>query len=470
MNRIRLLVTRFVLIYSVGAGLWGAALELLLVTSVSDPRRLLLISLFLWIFVAASAVLVYILVRRAALANQAADGGFRRIIERNADGIVIVDNDGYVRFANPAATQIFGRPSETLLGQPFGFPLVAGEKAEVDIIRPDVTITVAEMRVVEIIWEETPTYLASLRDVTDRKEAEAVRRDLALLKEADRLQKEFVSNVSHELRTPLSVLTLLSGNLDALYDRIDDGKRRGLVRDIREYVRRLNELVASVLEISRIDHGRVNVELREIDLAWIIRDEAAYQMPLAQRKSQQLYLIGEEPLPVPLSEGQFRQIVRNLLNNAIKYTPTGGEITCEWRALDLRESAELGLDNRTDTRMRATTLIPLTSLRHADNWPGNNDLPRAAWAALRVSDTGVGISPADQRRIFERFYRVEAQGNVPGTGLGLAIVRELVKLHNGHVAVVSKPGQGSTFAVYLPLSSTTAARNGTDAQTLFVKG
>jgi signal transduction histidine kinase len=136
--------------------------------------------------------------------------------------------------------------------------------------------------------------------------------------------------------------------------------------------------------------------------------------------------VGVESLEVWGNEGQLRQVASNLLNNAIKYTGNQGHIVCE-------------------CQMRAGQVAD-------SGWPGGAGLPDGRWAALRMIDTGIGISREDVPHLFERFYRVKAQGNIPGTGLGLPIARELVELHGGHIAVTSTPGQGSIFAVYLPLS------------------
>jgi signal transduction histidine kinase len=121
-------------------------------------------------------------------------------------------------------------------------------------------------------------------------------------------------------------------------------------------------------------------------------------------------------------------VVRNLLNNAIKYTHSGGEITCECRLQNGTSAPE-------------------------NEWPGSSYLDSGLWAALRVVDTGTGIDADHLPKVFDRFYRVNAQGNVPGVGLGLSIAKELVELHKGHIAVSSTPGKGSVFAIYLPLNA-----------------
>jgi PAS domain S-box-containing protein len=253
-----------------------------------------------------------------------------------------------------------------------------------------------------------------------------VQRDITPLKEAERFKDQFVSNVSHELRTPLSIITLVLGNLDRLYDRLDHDKRREMVRSIREQVAALNDLTDSVLEISRIDGQRISMERVQLDLVRLVRAEMERQGPLAKKKLLSVHLAGAETLVVRGNEGQLRQVIRNLLNNAIKFTQAGGRIACDCQVWDGGGGPDA-------------------------QWPGRDNLPSGRWVALRVADTGIGIDAADIPRLFERFFRVSPEGNVPGTGLGLAITHELVEFHGGHLAVASTPGQGSVFAVYLPV-------------------
>ena len=247
--------------------------------------------------------------------------------------------------------------------------------------------------------------------------------------EAEQLKTRFISNVSHELRTPLSIITLLSGNLDRRYHQVSDEKRQQMIRDIREQARTLSELVENVLEIGHLDTDQAVVERNLIDLASVIFDEVERQRPLAQRKAQKLQITGDEPLPVWGNEPQLHQVVGNLLNNAIKYTPASGEIRCEFQAVRLGDKA----------------------VSKIDGWPGGDTLSSGNWACLRVVDNGIGIPEEAMPYLFERFYRVNSQSETSGTGLGLAIVSELLERHQGHIAVSTVPAGGSIFAIYLPL-------------------
>jgi signal transduction histidine kinase len=227
-------------------------------------------------------------------------------------------------------------------------------------------------------------------------------------------------------------MTLLIGNLDTYYEHLDDERRRSIIRDIRSQTRTLNELVENILEIARIDGKQNTLQYRTVDLAYIAREETEKQMPLAQKKGHQIQVIGVNYLPVLGHEGQLRQIIRNLLNNAIKYTPDGGRIICECRAYTAPDN-------------------PSTDALQEKAWPGRAELAAGNWAMLRVSDSGIGIAPEEISHVFERFYRVRSQDNISGTGLGLSIAQELVEAHGGKITASSNLHEGSIFVVYLPL-------------------
>jgi PAS domain S-box-containing protein len=357
------------------------------------------------------------------------------ILEALGEAVIVADMEGKLQYLNPAASVLTGYTREEALGQCWRLSQSDSQPDELDQqVRDTVRSgqmwhgTLVNKRKDGTAYDAAMT-VAPLFDPHDPRRPigfVSVQRDITPLKEAERLKDQFVSNVSHELRTPLSVIALVSGNLDTLYARLDDSKRRKMIRDIREHARVLDDLVGSVLEVSRIDSQRISMVRQQVHLAQLAREEADKQMPLAGKKSQTLRVIGDEGLSVWGNDGQLRQVIRNLLNNAIKYTPDGGQITCECLARAGHELVETA-------------------------WPGSADLPASRWAALRVVDTGIAISPQDLPHVFERFYRVQPQGNIPGTGLGLSIARELVELHGGHIAAASTLGVGSIFAIYLPL-------------------
>jgi len=368
----------------------------------------------------------------------------RAILESLGEAVIVSDVSGAVLYTNPAVAALTGFGNEEALGQNWwmlqgdGHSSAAyaqaqaalGERrtwrGETTSRRKDGTLYDAEVTVAPLFSPDDSSRLIG---------SVWVQRDISPLKEAERIKDQFVSNVSHELRTPLSVLTLSVGNLDRLYARLDDDKRRGMVRSIREQVALLNDLVGDVLEISRIDSGSISAERRTVDLAQLVREEADKQRPLAQARRQVLRVIGLETLVVRGDEGQLRQVIRNLVDNGIKYTPDEGQITCECRV-------QVGLPILAGSGAWVTGLPPAAQ---------DKSLALRRWAVLRVLDTGIGIEQKDLLHLCERFFRVKTEGNIPGTGLGLSIARELVELNGGRIAVASVPGEGSAFSVFLPL-------------------
>jgi PAS domain S-box-containing protein len=356
------------------------------------------------------------------------------ILETLGEAVIVADRDGTIQYINPAAAILSGFTREGALGENYyswqGETLlearsqieqVIGEgqtwRGEITGRRQDGTQYDTAVTIAPLFGIDHPNQVIGFV---------SVQRDITPIKEAERLKDQFISNVSHELRTPLSVITLISGNLDTLYGRLEDDRRLKMIRDIRSQAQVLDDLIGDVLEISRIESGRISEERQLVNLSEIVREEASKQQPLAHKRSHVLQTTCTESLLVWGNGGQLRQVIRNLLSNAIKFTPDGGQITLE--------------------------CLPLQDSIRSEDWPGTSGLGRGRWAALRVVDNGIGISTEDLPHLFERFYRAEAESNVPGTGLGLAISRELVELHGGHIAAASTQGTGSTFAVYLPLS------------------
>ncbi|MCB0163340.1 MAG: response regulator [Anaerolineae bacterium] len=362
------------------------------------------------------------------------------ILEALGEAVIVTSVDGTIQYTNPAVEHMTGLPSNAFLGQPWGF----WHKSEQEF---DLFSRIAAIVRTGQIWrgevqykrQNGPCYDAALTaaPLFDSYQTNhvigfvCVHHDITPLKEAERLKDKFVANVTHELNTPLSIATLLADNLDALYTHIDDSKRHKMINDIQRHMRVLNDLVESVLEIAQLDEGQVKTTGQLVNLPQIVREVIEEQCPQAQKKQQTIEYQGCSDVIVIGDATQLRQVVRNLLSNAIKYTPNNGRIIYECLPLPV----EL-LKNSIDT----------------DEWPGLGDLIGHAWAGLRISDTGIGISQTDIPHLFERFYRVKDQENIRGTGLGLAIVKELIKLHAGHIAVASEPGQGTIFAVYLPLA------------------
>jgi PAS domain S-box-containing protein len=357
------------------------------------------------------------------------------ILEAVGEAVIVTDRLGVIQYLNPAAITATGYQLDEAVGRPWRLLYATEDTGKLDKILAKVQAgktwqgEVVSRRKDDSIYQVALT-VAPLFETENTAQTNgfvSVQRDITLLKETEQAHDEFISNVSHELRTPLSVITLIGDNLEALYDRLDDNNRLRMIRDIQKHSQVLKDLIGDSLELSRIDSKHISSERETLNLAQLVREEVDKLMPLVQEKSHILSLDLADDIPVYGNAGQLQQIIRNLLNNAIKYTDEGGLIDCQCKTLNK------------------------DALKTIVTWPKDTDLPAGRWAIFQVKDNGIGISAEHLPRLFERFYRIKAQQKIRGTGLGLAITRELVELHNGHIGVSSTPGEGSIFALYLPL-------------------
>jgi signal transduction histidine kinase len=334
---------------------------------------------------------------------------FRDVIERNADAIVVVDHLGIVRFANGMAAELFRTPRDELPGTPFGFPVVLGETTELDLPY-GAEARVVEMRVVESGWEGETAYIASLRDVTDRKRSEEAARNLIREQAANRAKSHLLAVISHDLRTPLNAIMGYAQLLQmGLPDRLSEAGNERVER-IRSSAMHLLFLIDELLSFARLDAGREEVRIADVEARAIVADVAAVAEPLAAERQLALRVaVPDGPVAMRTDPDRLRQILLNLVGNAIKYTESG-EV-----ALELEQPA--------DGKVR-----------------------------FRVRDTGIGIDACDLERIFEPFWQVAPgqRSREEGTGLGLSVVRGLVRLLGGEISVESELGRGSAFSVLLP--------------------
>jgi PAS domain S-box-containing protein len=370
------------------------------------------------------------------------------ILEALGEAVTVTDWDGKIQYLNPATVALTGFTYEEAMGKSWRqlWENKGPDEKRNDEIVKTVRLGQTWQGEVSNRRKDGSTYDAALtvaplfapQDRTKPIAFVSIQRDITPLKEAERAKTKFVSNVSHELRTPLSVITLLADNLDALYERLNDNKRRQMIRDMQRHAEILNNLIGDILNISQIDSGRISTERGLVDLAQLTYEEADKLRPVAQQKAHHLMVGGANSLPVWGNDMQLRQVIRNLISNAIKYTPDGGEIKCE---------CELDA-------------IPFAQEQQYDiYWPTATQLSEQRWTAIRVTDNGIGIAAEHIPNLFGRFYRVNTQGNIRGTGLGLSIARDLVELHEGFITIVSVPNEGSIFTVYLPMLITQLGQN-----------
>jgi signal transduction histidine kinase len=355
----------------------------------------------------------------------------RGIIERLPDGIVVVDGVGNIRFANPAAVRLFGRSSQELIGTPFGFPLIIGETTEIDIVqRAGADICYAELRVVDAEWEDEQMKLVALRDVTDRKRAEERAHQLTREREArleaeaaSQAKSEFLAIMSHELRTPLNAVLGYAELLElGISGPLTDGQREQL-RRIGMSGRHLLGLVNEVLDLAKVEAGRLSVRSAPATAEEAVVSAIALIQPQAAARGLQL-VVSPLPDPGPVYIGddeRVRQILVNLLSNAVKFTPPGGKV---------------GVDV-------STTDKPDRTARLLGNRP---------YVCMGVKDSGVGIPENKLISIFDPFVQAESghTRSTEGSGLGLTISRRLARLMGGDLTVKSAAGQGSEFILWLP--------------------
>ncbi|HEX6291143.1 MAG TPA: ATP-binding protein [Herpetosiphonaceae bacterium] len=266
--------------------------------------------------------------------------------------------------------------------------------------------------------------------LVERRRAEtalAAARDQAL--ETARLKSDFLATMSHELRTPLNaIIGFTDLTLEEYVGPLNAQQRSNLLRVSRN-ARALLELINSVLDMSKIDAGRMQLASEPVFSDTLVQSAAASIETMAQARQLQVAIREADTSlpPVRGDAGRIQQALLNLLSNAVKFTPPRGTITVV---------LEYGL---------AGTLTTAA--------PALEPMPPGPWVALSVQDTGIGIAPEEQERIWSEFYQIDSSTTreYSGTGLGLAITRRLTMLMGGHVGLRSALGSGSTFTLWLPV-------------------
>ena len=209
--------------------------------------------------------------KRVEDALRANEKRFRNMIENNADGVIVLDRDGNVNFVNPAAEMLLDCEAKELIGNMFGFPIVVSESTEIEIVRRRGEITIAEMRVVDIVWEGKTAFLVSIRDITKHKQIEkAMKEANEKLRKLDQLKRNFLSTVSHELRTPIAIMREgISLCLDGVVGEITEPQSELLTHTL-ENTDRLTVLVNDILDISKLEAGKDNLKRSSVDLCTLV--------------------------------------------------------------------------------------------------------------------------------------------------------------------------------------------------------
>lgn len=346
------------------------------------------------------------------------------VLTSMVEGVMVLDARGHVLQINPALERMFGisrieargRPCAELFRHPQLNELVTAMLRSRTHHQDEIVLPLSR-RCLQI--EASPA--------GGERENEAsvvlVFHDMTELRRLEKIRKDFVANVSHELRTPL---TSIKGYVEALLDGAKDDPAASVkfLEIILKQSDRLNLIIEDLLELSKIESGGISLKEEPLELRSVVDRTLSMIKPMADKNRHRLVTSVDPSLPrVPGDEDRLVQVLTNLLDNAVKYTPAGGTITVGAKLASSEGNAE----------------------------------PSGGAIELSVADTGIGIPERDRPRVFERFYRVDKARSreLGGTGLGLAIVKHIVEGHGGQVWVEANHPQGSRFVVRLPLSSTT---------------
>jgi PAS domain S-box-containing protein len=343
------------------------------------------------------------------------------ILINMADGLLVLDPNHCILTANRVAEKMLDFQLSELSGRPIGLKQLENPLWRcVQDITSNIETTISALVDVNDPHAET---MFSIQAHSAKIQNEAgqsigtviVLRDITALKEMERMKARFIAGVTHELKTPLSIIALHSRNLSAYFDRLPELKRNELLHSIQSQVGLLERLIGDILQLSRLDGGTLEMRLQPLDLVKLVDSIVSHAHPLAETK--RVILDWQKPSTVITTQGDpdlLERVVRNLIDNAIKYTHPGGSVQVQLLAESI------------NSRSLAT---------------------------IKVVDTGIGIPEEHQAKVFERFYRVDPSHTIPGTGLGLSIVQEVVHAHGGTIQLKSVPGVGTTFVVTLPGTS-----------------
>ncbi len=404
--------------------------------------------------------------RRAAVAEQErtrareqeanarvkAEGRFRELLEAAPDAIIEVDEDGTMVLANASAERIFGYRREEMLGRSVEMLLANSAKARhrehraqywaearvrpmgqglpLHAVRKDGTLFPVEISLSPVRADEGFRVTAIIRDVTDRKLAEekihAANAELEQrnreVERANRLKSEFLASVSHELRTPLHTIIGFAELLaEELEGPLNEPQKR-FVEHIRRDSLHLLELINDVLDLSKIEAGKLDLRREVFEIAPAAGEVLASIGPQAEAKGLRVETEIPEDVEVDADRVRFKEILYNLLSNAVKFTPEGGSIRVEASSQD-------------------------------------------GFIRVLVSDTGIGIATESQKSVFDKFHQLgpTTRGVREGTGLGLAITKHLVEMHGGKIWLESEMGKGSKFWFTLPRGDDGGAGSGYEA-------
>ncbi|HYH28673.1 MAG TPA: ATP-binding protein, partial [Actinomycetota bacterium] len=343
------------------------------------------------------------------------------VLNSMGDGLIAVDNDGAVVTYNPAAAQILGRPIDEVVGHPLS-DVLRGRSNDGEPLVPDEELEAGLAFLRRLDGREVPVAISSspLRGGSNAPLGRVyVLRDMTREREVERMKTEFLSNVSHELRTPL---TPIIGYSEIMTRRgVPPERSQEFSTAILDSARRLERIVAMLVDFSAMEGGRMTIEAQPTPLHRVVRGAVE---DWKKRADNHKFVTKVSPrLPQAMVDVSLvRRAVDELIDNAVKYSPSGGRIR-----------------------------VAVSST----NGGGGEMLK------VDVADEGIGIDPDDLSEIFEDFRQVDASDTrmFGGLGLGLAFVRRIIEAHRGDIEVESEPGKGTTFSFTLPAADTSDGRS-----------
>lgn len=361
----------------------------------------------------------------------------RNVVDASFDGVIVMNGEGIVLDFSPAAEEVFGWSANEIIGQKMsdyiipekyrqmhdtglerfletGEGPVLGKRIEIEGLHKEGHEMIVELAIRHTKGAEGPLFLGYVRDITERKAADAALRDAKEKAEAaNEAKAKFLAMMSHEIRTPMNGVL---GILSLLRDTDLDPSQKAYVKTARESGRSLLELINDILDFSKLEAGRMELEHAPFRLNTLVKSVMDLFKPTAQDKGLGLFLNYPDNVPVHVvgDAGRLRQVVLNLVSNAIKFTEIG--------------SVEITVAIASEDERRPTF-------------------------RFSVKDTGIGIPKDKHESLFAEFVTVDSsytkkQG---GTGLGLAICNQITQLMDGQLTVESLPGAGSTFHFAIPI-------------------
>src|SRR5215217_2848065 len=370
--------------------------------------------------------------KRAEVALRVSEQRHRSVVDALEEGVLLHDMSGTVIACNESAAKMIGVPIEEIVGKaPHELPMRLVQEDGTDFPpdkrpgqqailtgQPQLGIVAGHPKPDgDIVWLSI-----NCNPIVDPQTGEAFAvaasfADITQQRRAERLKEEFFALVSHELRTPLTSIT---GYLELVLDPDEsdlDPNQRHFLTVVERNAKRLQRLVGDLLFVAQFEAGKLSLETAPASLDDVAAESVESARPKADELGIELRLNAEPAPAVAGDAGRLGQTLDNLISNALKFTPAGGRV--DVRVLDRRDRV-----------------------------------------VIEVADTGLGISEADQVRLFERFYRTEAaqEAAIPGVGLGLSISKAIVEGHGGTIHVSSEEGRGTTFTIELPLVGAEAAQ------------